>query len=199
MSIILHPREQIIKKIRRYYLTYFWHWLLVFIFIATPFFFMFVLFSWGKWGVGIFIALMVLGLLILVRGLFFWRKNVTLVSTERVLKIEQHGLLSKTVTDLGFYNIRSVSYKIKGFWPTILRYGKIVIETNDDKKNLEILAVKKPAEVTETITLLQQKQLKENSRSSYNLEDIFNFIAHQPKEQLIKVKELVDKKLKEMV
>ncbi|KKR49156.1 MAG: hypothetical protein UT86_C0001G0128 [Candidatus Magasanikbacteria bacterium GW2011_GWC2_40_17] len=199
MSIILHPREQIIKKIRRYYLTYFWHWLLVFIFIAAPFFFMFVLFSWGKWGVGIFIALLVVGLLVLVRGLFFWRKNVTLISTGRILKMEQHGLLNKTVTDLGFYNIRSVSYKIKGFWPTILRYGKIVIETNDDKKNLEILAVKKPAEVTETITLLQQKQLKENSRSGYNLEDIFNFISHQPKEQLNKIKELVDKKLKEMV
>ena len=53
--------------------------------------------------------------------------------------------------------------------------------------------------MTETITLLQQTQLKENSRSGYNLEDIFNFISHQPKEQLNKIKELVDKKLKEMV
>ncbi len=198
MSIILRPNEQIIKTFRRYALTYFWHWLLVFIFITAPFFFMFILFSWGQWGVGLFIASLVLALFILLRSLFYWRKNSLVVTTERIIKVERQGLLNKIVIDLNFYNIRGISYKIKGVFPTIFRYGKIIIENNDVKGALEMRGVKNPAEAVNVMAQVQQKQMQ-TSPKSLNLESILKAIQLENKDSLLKLKEAIDKRLKELV
>ena len=47
------------------------------------------------------------------------------------------------VTDLNFFNIRSITYNVKGVFPTIFRYGKIVIETNEGKTIFEVNRLKK--------------------------------------------------------
>ena len=198
MSIILHPNEHLIKTFRRYALTYFINWLLVFVFITLPFFFMFVLFSWGNWGIGLFVASLVLALMILIRTLFFWRTNVFVVTNQRAVKIEQKGVLNKIVTDLNFYNIRSISYKVKGVFPTIFRYGKIIIEPNDSKGTIEINQISKPAAAVNIMAQIQQKQMQETN-NHINLESILSATKNETKENLLKLKEAVDKKLKELV
>ncbi|MCX6779351.1 MAG: PH domain-containing protein, partial [Candidatus Magasanikbacteria bacterium] len=183
---------------RRYALTYFWYWLLVFVFVALPFFFMFVLFSWGYWGIGLFSASLIFAFFVLFRTLFFWRTNVFIVTNQRVVRIEQKGVLNKIVTDLNFYNIRSISYKIKGVFPTIFRYGKIIIETNDAKGVTEINRIHKPAEAVDIMAQIQQKQMQENN-NHINLESILSLIKNETKENLLKLKETVDKRLKELL
>jgi hypothetical protein len=196
--MLLHPNEQIIKIFRRYGLTYFWQWFLVFIFVTAPFFFMFWLFSWGKWGMGVFIASLVLAIIIFLRALFYWRKNTLVVTSERIIKTERKGVLSKNVIDLSFYNVRAVSYKIKGIFPTLLGYGKIVIDTNDNKVGVEMNKIRKPAAAVNVLAQIQQKQQKEGLKP-LNFDLILNMVRVEGKDNLLKLKEAVDKRLKELV
>ena len=129
---------------------------------------------------------------------FFWRTNVFVVTNQRAVKIEQKGVLNKIVTDLNFYNIRSISYKVKGVFPTIFRYGKIIIEPNDSKGTIEINQISKPAAAVNIMAQIQQKQMQETN-NHINLESILSTIKNETKENLLKLKEAVDKKLKELV
>lgn len=198
MSILLHPQEKVIRIYHRYGLTYFWQWLLVFIFVVAPFFFMFVLFSWGNWGIGLFAASLVLALIILIRTLFFWRTNFFLITSERAVKVERKGVLNKIVTDLNFFNIHSITYKVKGVFPTIFRYGKIVIETNEGQTVFEVNRLKKPAQIVNILAQIQQKQMQNGTRPA-GFEVILQSVKNETKENLLKLKELVDKQLKELV
>ncbi|HPV70281.1 MAG TPA: PH domain-containing protein [Candidatus Magasanikbacteria bacterium] len=198
MSILLHPQEKVVRIYHRYGLTYFWYWLLVFIFVAAPFFFMFILFSWGNWGVGLFVASLVMAVIILIRTLFFWRTNFFLVTNERAIKVQRKGVLNKVVTDLNFFNIRSITYKVKGVFPTIFRYGKIVIETNEGKTIFEVNRLKKPAQIVNILAQIQQKQMQNGARP-VGFEAILQSVKNETKENLLKLKDLVDKQLKELV
>lgn len=198
MSILLHPQEKVIRIYHRYSLTYFWHWLLVFVLVVAPFFFMFLLFSWGNWGIGLFAASLVVAVIILVRTLFFWRNNFFLVTNERAIKVQRKGVLNKVVTDLNFFNIRSITYKVKGVFPTIFRYGKIVIETNEGKTIFEVNRLKKPAQIVNILAQIQQKQMQNGARP-VGFEAILQSVKNETKENLLKLKDLVDKQLKELV
>lgn len=147
---------------------------------------------------GIFITSLVLAVFILLRAIFYWRKNMLVVTTERIIRVERRGLLNKIVTDLNFYNIRSISYKIKGVLPTLFRFGKIVIENNDVKGVLEISGIKKPAEAVSIMAQLQQKHMQ-NGFKPLNLESVLNIVRNESKDNLLKLKEAIDKRLKELV
>lgn len=199
MNPSLRPGEQVIKIFRHYGLVYFWHWFFVFLFITAPFFFMFVLFSWGRGGVILFISFLVLSLLVFFRALFYWRRDCLIVTSERLIKIQQKGLLDKISTDLNYQNIRCATYQIKGLKQTLFRYGKIIVQTAEEKMNLEFKGVRKPALAVEIISYLLQKNLKETNQSLFNLSSLIGQISHFSKEDLRKIKEAVDKRMGELV
>ncbi len=163
MRLNLLENEKVILVIRRYGLTYFWHGLLVFILIIAPFFFMFWLFSRGWWGITLFSASLALALLILVRVIYFWHRNAFVITNKKVIDIYQVGSLEKTVTEVHLDKIHNVSYKIKGLFPTILRYGKVRIQTVGGEVDLEFNRVKNPAKAQAIISaVLQNHQQQQN-------------------------------------
>ncbi|MBI5731971.1 MAG: hypothetical protein HY982_01265 [Candidatus Magasanikbacteria bacterium] len=149
--MFLHSDEKIVKIFRRFWLVYFWHWLAAFLFIVAPFFFMFLLFSWGRGGIILFAVSLSLGILFLARGLYFWRRNQLLVSTERILRTEQKGFLNQEVSELNLMDLENAIYQIKGFFPTLFRYGKIILKTGKEGSSFEFKAARFPARIAEVI------------------------------------------------
>lgn len=159
MRLNLLENEKVIIVIRCYGLTYFWRGLLIFILIIAPFFFMFWLFSRGWWGIMLFSASLALAALLLVRALYFWHRNVFIVTNQKVIDIYQAGSLEKVVTEVHLDKIHNVSYQIKGLFPTIFRYGKIRIQTVGGETDLEFNRVKNPAAAQGVISaVLQNRQ-----------------------------------------
>jgi len=204
MRLELRPGEQIIKIFRRYSFLYFWHYFFVFLLIAAPFFFMFVLFSWGTWGIVLFSTSLGLGLLIFLRALYFQRRNSLIVTTERLINITQKGLLDRAVLDLAYQNIHNVTYQIKGFFSTIFRYGLIKIQSLNQTSDLVFVGVKKPAKAAEIISRVREDRLKISpdlakiTASGRQLTDLLDLVKQASQEDLKLLKEALERRNKEL-
>ena len=100
MSIKLDKSEEIIHIVRKHALYYFTYWFFSFLFIVAPFFLMFWLFNQGRWGQIAFFTCLTIGLWILVRTIFLWKKNSAIITTHSVVDVEQKGFFEKNVAEI---------------------------------------------------------------------------------------------------
>lgn len=68
--------------------------------------------------------------------LLFWYANfldywldVWVVTTERIISVEQKGLFARNFSEQRLYRVQDVSSSVKGFLPTMLHYGDIVAQS----------------------------------------------------------------------
>jgi len=191
----LNANEKLIKIFRRSLLVYFWRWFFVFLLITAPFFFMFALFSRGYWGVALFVFSLCLALFILLRGIFFWRKNALFLTTQRIIIAEQKGFLNKIVSNLALENINSANYQIKGFFPTIFRFGAIFIKGRDNAASLKFIAARRPTEAVEEISRVLKEKFKEITDGNFSLERILARLEGLTKEDLLRLKAALENRL----
>lgn len=109
------------------------------------------------WGVIGFALVVVFGVVIIVRGIYVWRNNVLVVTNQRVIDIDQHGFFERNVAEAGYEKIQDVRYTIRGLWPTLFRFGTIVVQTAGETTNIELQAVQHPVDVQRLITDLQRQ------------------------------------------
>jgi uncharacterized membrane protein YdbT with pleckstrin-like domain len=55
--------------------------------------------------------------------------SMQIVTTERLIDIDQTGLFHREVNELDMKNIQDVTYKQTGFWQAILGFGNVIVET----------------------------------------------------------------------
>lgn len=110
--------------------------------------------TWGAWG---FVALLVIAAFIMFRSLFIWRMNLLIVTTHRVIDMEQRGLLDRHVTEAPFEKIQDVKYSIRGLWSTIFQFGTITVQTAGQDA-LDLRFVVKPVELQRELAELQQRR-----------------------------------------
>jgi hypothetical protein len=80
--------------------------------------------------------------------------DVWLVTNERVLSLEQRGLFNRVVAELRLSRVQDVASNVKGFWPTILHYGDVRVQTAGEMPNFDLKEVPRPYEVAEKILRL---------------------------------------------
>jgi hypothetical protein len=56
--------------------------------------------------------------------------SLQLVTTDRIIDIDQKGIFKREVNELAIGNIEDVTYKQNGFLPTLLGYGEVIIKTS---------------------------------------------------------------------
>jgi predicted membrane protein len=155
--IQLKEQERIIATVRRYGLTYFWHGFLVVLLLSAAFFFMFWLFAHDWWGQTLFGLDLGVAFLLLLRTIFLWQKNQLLVTTHRVIDIDQRGFFDKTVSEISYDQIEDVFGKIKGVFGTIFRYGEINIQTGSGKVQICLQKIKQPVALQQQINELRER------------------------------------------
>jgi len=86
--------------------------------------------------------------------------DVWLVTTDRIVNIEQKGLFARTISEQKIYRIQDVTSELKGFFSTILNYGTVYIQTAGEKERFIFKQIPAPYEVARKITRIVEKNKK---------------------------------------
>lgn len=158
-GVLLKENEKIIAIVRRYGLTFFGHFLLIALIFGAGFFFMFWLFKHGWWGQSIFGVIILTGLYTLIRTLIRWRKTMLIITSHRVIDIEQKSLIEKIISEVPYDQIEDIAGRTKGIFGTVFRYGRLTIQTGGGKVRIIVDRVKQPAHVLQLVNHTREQYL----------------------------------------
>jgi hypothetical protein len=80
-----------------------------------------------------------------------------IVTTERIINIEQHGLFSRLVSELHLRDIQDVTSETKGFMETFMTYGDVYIQSAAEQQRFNFKNIDNPDSVKEVILRLVQE------------------------------------------
>lgn len=86
-----------------------------------------------------------------------WFKDRFILTTERIINIDQTGLWSRKVHEIELIQVQHVSHEVRGLLATILNFGHITIQASG-APDLVLDDIAEPAEVQEDVKIL----VKEN-------------------------------------
>jgi hypothetical protein len=70
----------------------------------------------------------VLALLRLLYDFIDWYSDVWLFTNMSIIVVEWHGIFSNTSQRIGYEDTEGISFVIRGFWGTVLRFGDITLK-----------------------------------------------------------------------
>ncbi len=83
--------------------------------------------------------------------------DMWIVTTRRILNIEQHGMFARTVSELRLYRIQDVTSTVDGALHTFLDFGDVEIETAAEKTHFVFEDIKHPNLVSKRILELSEQ------------------------------------------
>lgn len=208
-KVNLKSGEEVVKIVRHYSLTFWPQILAVLLLLALPFFFIFPLFKRGYWGVAVFLFFIFFGVFYGLRELVVWYYNSFVITNKRIIDIDQRGLFERIVSEAPYEKIQDVSYRLKGIFQTLLRYGNIHIQTAGATAVIEIRNIKNPEKIQELISDLAHLNKKNKdsvvdidlTASSPNVEEfkiIKESVEDLDERQLEELENIVRNKLRQM-
>lgn len=87
--------------------------------------------------------------------------DVWLVTDGRIIDIEQRGLFSREVSEFRLDRIQDVTIEVKGFLPTLLRFGDIYVQTAGETREFMIRHIPHPYHVKEVIVRAANRAIAE--------------------------------------
>lgn len=100
-------------------------------------------------------------LLLFFHGFIDYYLDVWLVTTQRIINIEQHGLFSRIVSEQKLDRLQDITSEVQGILPTLFHYGNIYIQTAGETQRFIFKQVPQPFEIRKKII-----DLVENSRKN---------------------------------
>ncbi|MCR4312213.1 MAG: PH domain-containing protein, partial [Candidatus Uhrbacteria bacterium] len=97
-----------------------------------------------------FTYLLIVFLLTITEFTDYWL-DVWVVTTERIINSEQHGLFNRAVSELHLDQIQDITSETKGFMATFLTYGDVFIQTAAEKIRFHFKNIDNPELVKQTI------------------------------------------------
>lgn len=86
--------------------------------------------------------------------------DIWIITTHRIINIEQQGLFSRKVSELNYAKIQDVTTEVHGFIPTILNFGDVEVQTAGEEGNFVFRTVSDPYSIKNAI--MQQAQNRED-------------------------------------
>lgn len=96
--------------------------------------------------------------IVILYKIWIWRKNVLVITNQRVILNFRQGLFSQTVTELLYRDIYDISFKQTGLFALINRYGKLIIKTPSGSE-ITFDKAPSPAEVVRVINEVRSSYL----------------------------------------
>ncbi|MBM3205046.1 PH domain-containing protein [Candidatus Uhrbacteria bacterium] len=88
--------------------------------------------------------------------------DIWVVTTERVLNIEQIGLFSRHISELRLYQIQDVTSNVTGAIKTLLDYGNVEIQTAGEKARFLFEEVPHPSRIAKSVIELSEIDRKKH-------------------------------------
>ncbi|MBU1895933.1 PH domain-containing protein [Patescibacteria group bacterium] len=158
------------------------------------------MFKQGWWGQILFFIPLGVGIIILIRTAFLWKRNLFVITTHRLVDMDQSGFFETTISEVPYDQIEDVSGKVKGFWGTIFRFGTLSIQTGSGKVQIIVDKIKQPHHLQQDINERREKYL---SKYSHNFSgDVADVIIDKLYElelpELIRVKKALISRLNKL-
>lgn len=87
--------------------------------------------------------------------------DVWIVTTKRILNIEQTGLFARTVSELRLYRVQDVTSTVKGVMETLFDFGHVEIQTAGEKTRFIFEEIPHPNRVSKSILELSEIERRE--------------------------------------
>lgn len=92
--------------------------------------------------------------------------DVWIVTTERVINIEQKGLFVREMSELNLGQVQDVTTEVRGIVPTILNYGDVHIQTAAETNRFIFRQVGDPYRIKDMIIRLSRDRGQHDLRSA---------------------------------
>lgn len=141
--------------------------------VTIPFLSYIFMYSWltitviGWWG---------FSLIWLIISWFTWYFNLTLVTSQRIIDIEQRGMFLRRVREAPHAGIVEVTFEIKGLLATLFGYGNVYVNLGGDKKPICIEAVETPEIVKDKLSKVQEFSQRQTSQSGLSAQELIDYI-----------------------
>lgn len=166
------PGERLVHVLRRHPITLLPLGLGLALLVIGPFLIAFVLYEFQPLFLQdpTMVALLVMGgsTFFLFAWLFVFQHfidyylDLWIVTTKRILNIEQTGLFTRTVSELRLNRIQDVTSIINGFFHTILDFGDVEIQTAGQKTRFVFEEIPHPTRVSKSILEYAEIDRKES-------------------------------------
>lgn len=181
----LKPNEEVLLVVREDMIPHMPKFLFLLVWFLLPFFFLFPLISFGIPGVVVFAFAVLSSILFLIRYSLMRRYTALIITDRRIVDVEQAGLFTRNVTELAFTQVDEVSYRIQGFWPTVLRLGTVCLKTSGSAANVDFCRVRQPMRVQDLINDLRQLHLTAEQRNqAKKMESLTEELTQEERHQL---------------
>jgi len=184
----LRDGEELLTVVRRSPIAHLWGWILGICSIIAGFFFLYPLIYQGMWGRIGLALLLIFGVAVLTRTVVLNRMNVFVLTSERLIDIDQQGMFSRVVSECLYQNVQEMSFRVTGVLGTLFHVGTLMVHTAGDRADLHISGIKDPQRVQELISKIQKHAATEGSKDMSAVE-LVNMIE--------KIRSHVDLPLKE--
>ncbi len=91
--------------------------------------------------------------------------DVWIITSRRIIDIEQLGLFKRNVSELEHSKVQDVTTEIHGILPTLLKYGFIYVQTAGKKTRFIFKQVPNPTLIRQVIVKLQKRAITEKNRN----------------------------------
>lgn len=92
--------------------------------------------------------------------------DVWIITNERIINIEQQGFFSRTVSEQRLFRVQDVTSEVVGFFPTILKYGYVYVQTAAEQQRFAFEEIPNPNEVRDLIIKLAESERERLSKES---------------------------------
>ncbi|MEK7643974.1 MAG: PH domain-containing protein [Patescibacteria group bacterium] len=86
--------------------------------------------------------------------------DLWIITNDRVIDIDQRGLFNRVITELDLFRIQDVTTVVKGFFPTVFKYGNIILTTASSTNSIIIENVPHPDTVRHELIVLAETDRK---------------------------------------
>lgn len=154
-NIQLKPEEEVLDVVHEDVIPHLPRFFLLCLWFVIPFFFLFPLFREGFLGVVVFFSLAGSAAIFFLRTFTKWVNTVLVITDRRVIDVERRGFFDRVVSEVPYAHVEDVTYRVKGIWPTLFRYGDVRLHVAGSAADIEFYRVPRPSRVHDLINDLR--------------------------------------------
>ena len=103
-------------------------------------------------------------LALLLYGFVDYYLDIYIVTDRRIVDIEQNGFFHRQISELYLREVQDVKAKVYGFFPTMLHFGQVIIQTAGKIENFTFDSIPHPYAVSKMIMDLHEGNVGRSSR-----------------------------------
>ena len=97
---------------------------------------------------------------LMIYGFVDFYLDVYVITDKRIVSITQNGFFKRSISELDIRQIQDVNADVQGFFPTLLHYGNVRIQTAAELPNFIFESIPHPYETSKKIVDLHQARKK---------------------------------------